>query len=67
MKPFLQATTTEGKIELFNLDQILSIQPKSNGTTKILMGAGLYWNVYTDSIELVDCFNDLFRAIKGEK
>lgn len=67
MKPFLQATTTEGKIELFNLDQILSIQPKSNGTTKILMGAGLYWNVYTDSIEIVDCFNDLFTAIKGEK
>lgn len=65
MKPYLQATTTDGKIELFNLDQILSIQPNGNGTTKILMGAGLYWTVYTDSIEIIDCTNDLLKAIRG--
>lgn len=64
---FLRATTTEGKIELFNLDQILSIQPRANGTTKVLMGAGLYWNVITDSIEIIDCINDLLTEIRGTK
>jgi hypothetical protein len=62
---FIKATTTEGKIELFNTERILTIQPKANGTTKILMGAGLYWNVITDSIEIVDCINDLLREIRG--
>lgn len=62
---FLKAVTTDGKTELFNISNILSIQPTANGTTKILMGAGLYWNVYTYSIERVDCFNDLMLAIEG--
>ena len=66
MKTFLQATTTDGKIELFNLENVLSITPRANGTTKILMGAGLYWIVYTNSIEIVDCINELLRAIKGD-
>ena len=64
---FLRCTTTDGKIELFNLDQILNITPRANGTTKILMGAGLYWNVYTDSVEIVDCINDLLTEIRGAK
>lgn len=64
---FLRCTTTEGKIELFNLDRILSITPNANGTTKILMGAGLYWKVNTDSIEIVDCVNDLLAEIRGAK
>ena len=67
MKTFIRATTTDGNIELFNLENILTITPKANGTTKILMGAGLYWNVYTDSIEIVDCINDLLIEIRGTK
>lgn len=58
----------DGKTELFNLDHILTIRPNSDGkTAKILMGAGLYWDVYVDTIELVDCYNDLKKAIKGVK
>lgn len=64
---FLRATTTTGDIELFNLDQILTIKPNANGTTKILFGANMYWNVYTDSIEIVDCINDLLNEIRGAK
>lgn len=66
MNIFLKATTTEGKTELFNLDKILSITPKNHGTVKILMGAGLYWTVYADSIEYIDCINDLIKGVKGD-
>lgn len=60
---FLKATTTDYKTELFNLDHILNIVPKENGTTKILMGAGLAWHVYTDSIEPIENTNEFFKAI----
>lgn len=50
---FLKAKTTEGKTEFFNISAILTIQPNGS-TTKILMGAGMAWRVYTDSIEIVD-------------
>lgn len=60
---YIQAITTDGEKELFNLDNVLSIQPRKNGTTKILMGAGLFWIVETDSITRVDCWNDLAAAI----
>ena len=67
MNLFISATTTEGKTELFNLDKVLSFQPDyDRGTVKILMGAGLYWTVYTDSIKTVDCVNELFLALKGD-
>ena len=67
MKTFIRATTTAGDIELFNTDRIMTITPKANGTTKILMGANMYWNVYTDSIEIIDCVNDLLTEIRGGK
>lgn len=60
---YIKAITTNDETELFNLDNVLSIQPRKNGTTKILMGANLYWYVYTDSIIRVDCWNDLATAI----
>ena len=62
----LKATTTEGKTEIFNLDRILTFRPYGNGTVQILMGAGLYWTVYADSIQPVDCVNDLLQAVKGD-
>lgn len=63
---FIKAITRDGETELFNADNILTIQPSKNGTTKILMGAGLYWWVKSDSIEWVNCYNDLAAAIKEE-
>lgn len=60
---FIQAVTTEGKTELFNVDNILTIQPNENGLTKILLAANLYWWVHTDSITWVNCWNDLAAAI----
>ena len=60
---FIKAITTDNQTELFNLDLILNITPRENGTTKILMGAGLYWLVYTNSIEVIECINDLYTAI----
>ena len=62
---FLKAITTEGKTELFNINNILSVQPNTNGTTKILMGAGLSWRVHTNSIEWINCYNEFIAAIDG--
>lgn len=48
---YLKATTTDGVTEYFNADKILTLQPSENGErVKILMGAGLYWWVWSDSI-----------------
>lgn len=55
---FIKALTTDKDIEYFNLSQVLSIKPYDNGTTKILMGAGLSWRVHTDTIKLVN-INDI--------
>lgn len=47
----LKATTTDGETELFNIDRIISLKPSEDGSrVKILMGAGLYWWVWADSI-----------------
>ena len=61
---FLQATTIEGDTEIFNLDRILTFRPYGDGTVKILMGAGLYWTVYADSIQTVESVNELLQAVK---
>lgn len=59
----------DGKTEFFNLDKVLTIRPNGNGeTVKILMGAGLYWDVYTDSLEVLDLGNrDLVATLQGEE
>ena len=49
---FLKTITTDGKTEYFNIRNILNVEPNGENT-KILMGAGLYWKVKTDSIEIV--------------
>ena len=67
MKTFIKVKTVDGRTEIFNTDLILNITPYEGGYAKILMGAGLYWDIYTDSIQLIDCTNDLIKAIKGEK
>jgi hypothetical protein len=42
---FLKVTTKDGNVEFLNQQKILSVKPLSNGNFKILMGAGLYWEV----------------------
>ena len=54
---FLQAITADGNVEFFNVDKILTIKPYSNGYTKILMGAGLYWDIKTDTMVFVSLEN----------
>lgn len=49
---FLKAITLDGKTEYFNAEKILSIKPDGDAV-KILMGAGLYWNVKRDSMEFI--------------
>lgn len=44
-----------GDVEFFNLSQVLNIMPRKNGyEVKILMGAGLAWFVYRDSLEIIE-------------
>ena len=49
----------DGKTEFFNLDK---------NRAKILMGGGLYWSVYLDSIVIMDLRNaDFLDALKGDE
>lgn len=61
---FLKAVTLEGKTEYFNPERILSIQPNGENV-KILMGAGLFWNVKRDSLSFVHHDNMLFKILEG--
>ena len=54
---FLKAIATDGQLEYFNTQNIISIRPLANGNIKILMGAGLYWDVKPNTIELVELEN----------
>ena len=67
MNYFIKAVTEDNKTELFNLNKVMSISKRDNGMVKILMGAGLYWDVYPDSIEHIVCLDDFIREIKGGK
>lgn len=65
---YIQATSTsDGKPVIFNLDKVLTIKPNhKNNTAIILLGAGLHYTVYIDSIIWVNCYNELLGAIRGE-
>ena len=51
---FLKATTTDGKTEYFNLNKVLTISPINGDVVKILMGAGMFWMVERDSLQVWD-------------
>lgn len=53
---FLKAITKDGSTEFFNTQNILSMKLCGNNfeDLKILMGAGLYWLVKADTVEIVD-------------
>lgn len=58
---FLKVITTEGTTEFLNTQNILSIKPYGENlkNLKVLMGAGLYWMVKADSVEIVNLENIL--------
>ena len=64
---FIKAITANGQTEIFNLDHVLTIQPDENGLTKIVMAVNFFSRVLTESIEWVNCYNELSVAIKGGK
>lgn len=64
---FLKAITTDDQMEYFALDKILTVTPQGDNV-KILMGAGLYWRVKKESMEIVDLSDNTFKyEIKEEK
>lgn len=63
---FLKAVTLDGKTEYFNAEKILSIKPDGSAV-KILMGAGLFWNVKRDSISFVHHDHMLFNISEGRQ
>lgn len=62
---FLKAITKDGSTEFFNTQNILTIKPYGNNfeNLKILMGAGIYYQVKADTVEIVD----LEEIIKTEE
>ena len=65
---FLKATATDdNQVEYFNLERILTIRPLGE-KTKILMGAGLYWTVWSDSLAVVEIADTetLLTVLEGE-
>ena len=65
----LKVTTTDGHTEYLNLDRILSLQPSEDGKrVKILMGAGLYWWVWAESITVLNAsYNEIQNILGGKK
>lgn len=61
---YLKTITTDGNPELFNGDHIINITPMGD-TVKILCGAGLYWQVRTNSLEWLESPNDVMAAIQA--
>jgi len=63
---FIKVTTTNGQTEYLSLEKVLAITPNGE-TTKILFGAGMYWNVYSDSVRVLDLSTNELEAIaRGE-
>ena len=53
---FLKVVTTDGSTEYFNIQNILTIKPYGENLSnlKILMGAGLYWIVKANTVEIIE-------------
>ena len=64
---FLKAITKDGSTEFLNMQSILSIKPCGNNfeDLKILMGAGLFWIVKADTVEIVE-LNGILGKEKGK-
>lgn len=65
---YLKVITKDGSTEYLNTQHILSIMPYGENLKyfKILMGAGLYWIVKADNVEIVELNGVLGKSkIKG--
>ena len=65
---YLKVITKDGNMEYLNAQHILSITPYGENLKyfKILMGAGLYWIVKADTVEIVELNGILGKGkIKG--
>lgn len=53
---YLKVITKDGSVEYLNTQHILSIMPYGESLKyfKILMGAGLYWIVKANTVEIVE-------------
>ena len=61
---YLKVETKDGQTEYLNTDHILSINKRQNGYIKILMGAGLYWDIKPDSVQYVE-LKDIFTELNS--
>lgn len=50
---FLKAISTDGETVYLAVPHILSITPRKCGDVTVLMGAGLYWHVRPEAMEIV--------------
>ena len=64
---FLKAITTDGSTEYFNIQNILTIKPYGEklSNLKILMGAGLYWIVKANTVEIIE-LDGILEKEKGK-
>lgn len=63
----LKARTTDETTEFFNLDKVLTITPNQNGDkVKILMGAGLFWWCWADSLQIIAVSDNDFPDVLRE-
>ena len=65
---YLKVITKDGNTEYLNAQHILSIMPYGENLKyfKMLMGAGLYWIVKADTVEIVELNGILGKGkIKG--
>lgn len=65
---FLKAVTTDGSTEYFNTQNILTVKRYGENLSnlKILMGAGLYWIVKADTVEIVE-LNEILGGLQNEQ
>ena len=58
---YIKAIDSENKVQYINFDKVVSISEYPNGNIKILIGAGLYFEILPHTIESVDIFEVLER------
>lgn len=63
---WLKAITTDGETEYFNVDKIINIRPRKCGDVVILMGAGLYWHIKTETMVYIDPENLVSECMGGD-
>lgn len=58
---YIKGIDTDGRTQYINFDKVINISKYPNGNIKILIGAGLYFEILPNTIESVDIFEVLER------